>query len=247
MDTQISLRVHEHTRAQDTCVFRWACAHVRPCVLTDTHAPSHTGACASYCPLLCRWASFGPRGVLKMPPPTPFWGLELFPEAGLLPSLPESWRRWGAVGPSPVPRILQLGPGSGAEAWAGQAASPRAQPPRPPCPRWRLHYLLAYRPAGRGLSGIRPLPSRLPSGSYPGLWPPGSAGGPAAWMFGDFYWRLQQDEGRGGPSGLPEPLYWSRPSRRAAERPFPGESGFSAGLAPLCLCVWLGSAWPGLF
>lgn len=109
---------------------------------------------------------------------------------------------------------------------------------------------ITFWPAGRlagGLSGSRPLPSRLPSCSYPGLWPPGSAGGPAAWMFGDFYWRLHQDEGRGGPWGLPEPLYWSRPSRRAGEQRFPGESGFSAGLAPRCLCVWLGSAWPGLF
>ena len=99
-----------------------------------------------------------------------------------------------------------------------------------------------------GFLGAGLFPPRLPSCSYPALWPQGRAEGPAAWMFGGFYWRLHQDEGRGGPSRpsgatLLEPAFqtrWGAAISRGiwflcwARTPF-----------PLCL-HWQLLAWPVL-
>lgn len=67
-------------------------------------------------------------------------------------------------------------------------------------------------------------------------------------MCGGFYWPLHQDEGRGGPSGHPEPLYWSRPSRRTREQAISRGIWFLCRARtpfPLCL-AWQRLAWPVL-
>lgn len=154
----------------------------RACSQTRMHA--HTRACAraSYCPLLCRWASFGPRGDFER-----FFSPVLGPGAvsrGRAPRQsprepPSLGSRWAF----PVPRVLQLGPGSGAEAWAGQAASPRAQGLGLRLPDGgSITFWPTGRPAG-GFLGSGLFPPGSPAAHIPVYGPRAAPGGlqPGCW------------------------------------------------------------------
>lgn len=98
-------------------------------------------------------------------------------------------------------------------AWQRLPLGSASRPPQPPFPRglpFPNGVSITFWPAGGWLVAFlqsRPLPSWLPSCSYPGLRPQGSAEGPAGWMLGDFYWPLHRDAAFRSPfmgAGLPD-------------------------------------------
>lgn len=134
------MRAHTHTCSGHLClqVRLCACARVRAhrhaCTLTHAHAHAHPIAPSSVAGL-----RLVPGVTLKDIFP-PFWGLELFPDAGLLASLPESRRRWAAVGPSPFLGFYSSGlarerrPGPGRRLPLGLRASASVSPMAAPLP-----------------------------------------------------------------------------------------------------------------
>lgn len=156
---------------------------------------------------------------------------------------------WGCfLGPFPPsssgnPPLLAAWSGSRGLGRGFPSAQPAAAPlsPGPPCPPRRLRcWLAGWWPSSEQASSLR-----LPGCSYPGLRPPTARGACRR----DVLRFLLASPSRwgGGPLGLPETLYWGRPSRRPPRRPpqtapdgpqtgrarFPGESGFSG--RGLCL------------
>lgn len=170
-------------------------------------------------------------------------GLCLLPEARFLPSFPKSLQLLGGhYSLLRFPGILRFRPAGGAEAWAG-GRPPLPSRPQPPLPA-QLHHFGACGWLAGGLSRAGLFPLGSPAAHIPFTVPRMCQ---AACRLDVLSVLLASPSRRGpwGCSGLPEPLYWSRPSRRRREQRFPGESGFSAGLAPVPLCLaWQRLAWP---
>lgn len=177
------MHVHGHTQAHTRHVTRHP-----PLSLSTVGSPSASEL------------SLQPQGLRLLPEAVPpMWNLQ-FLRPFLFPEVPMDFTALAELG-------RECGPGSG---------FPSVQPAdllRPPLPRglpFPNGVSITFWPAGGWLVAFlqsRPLPSWLPSCSYPGLRPQGSAEGPAGWMLGDFYWPLHREEAFRSPfmgAGLPD-------------------------------------------
>lgn len=131
-------------------------------------------------------------------------------------------------------------------AWAGRTASLPALRP------WPLYLTVSPRLSGPRASGWWPsqhrtLPLGSPAAHIRRFMAPGQSLGACRLDVLRFLLASPSRQGLWGPFRASRAALRSRPSRRAGEQQFPGESGFLAGLTSHFLCVWLGSARPAHF
>lgn len=145
------------------------CAHTHTC---SGHLCLQVRLCAcaraSYCPLLCRWASFGPRGVFERFPP---------PRSG-------AWSCFPKPGSSPVsPRAAVTGQPLGLPPFLGFYSSGLARE-RGPGPGRRLP--LGLRASASVSPMAAPLPSGLQAGRLGAFWDQASSLPAPEWLLSRF-------------------------------------------------------------